>query len=659
MANNRRCVILGNFKWIPLVGQNLSAANLAAAEKLRKFGFALNCGEFGSEKYVKCALCVYDVLAEKENPNILIITHDSELYSWYRMLITSIGADFKMVSGGQHALLFFDEEGAGLFLMSKNTLFSDNVLKRKAKESVKWDLIIIDEELNNGVPDYIGYRKHIVWKADRLLINAPFPAKSDGDKADLSALIKDVLADGAKAATADSMALDASACSLSDDSPVMRYYDPPVYSDDYKREVVFLDYGFEDAVINTFRRRVDLRSGLPTYTYGGNIFEQYDVDKFEKQKKIYMKSYFTRSDVEDLANLDKKLEALLKYSYDVLADEDARIIIYCCNKNTVEYLRKVFSALYGSAVFVERGETITPEVIIQKLSVDTDIDERPRVIIGMDNLSTTGEGMQSVTCIINYELPFSAAVLEKRMTRHGFKREKNRKFVIFRDSNKVFDTVILEKNLYRSIAEAFCGVLPTRNILFDIKEKGTFMAGLVSSLKYIRDHAKQSDAGLEFIKKVKGEFSLIDDDSISNTKQLTDFAEKNLSRIYTLLGISDSSTAAEIAEAMNALEGLCLINEGKIEKVLLRDEMAASFSNDSYSNQPFASEAVKGLEEAKAEVDAMENDSSFHIKIRNAVSELNDCIRYPVIYGIWKYREKQRNSGYQFKEYIRIYNDGI
>ncbi len=651
---------MGNFKWIPLVGQNLSAANLAAAEKLRKFGFALNCGEFGSEKYVKCALSVYDVLAEKENPNILVITNESELYSWYRMFITSIGADFKMVSGAHNALLFFDEEGAGLFLMSKNTLFSDNVFKQKVKETVKWDLIIIDEELNNDVPDYIGYRKHIIWKADKLFINAPFPAKSDSDKADLSDLIKSILSDSAKADAVCSMALDTSACALNDESPVMRYYDPLVYSDDYKREVVFLDYSFEDSVINTFRRRVDLRSGLPTYTYGGNIFEQYDVDKFDRQKKIYMKSYFTRSDVEDLAELDKKLEALLKYSAEILEDDDSRIMIYCCNKNTIEYLRKVFTALYGSQVFVERGETITPEVIIKKLSVDTDVDERPRVIIGMDNLSTTGEGMQTVSCVINYELPFSAAVLEKRMTRHGFKHEKHRKFVIFRDSNKVFDTVILEKNLCRSIADAFCGTLPIRNIMFDIKEKGVFMAGLVSSLKYIRDHAKQTDSGFDFIKKIKADFSLVDDDGISNTKQLADFAEKNLEKIYTLLGINDSSTAADIAAAMNELEGLCLIDrDGKIAKLLSRDEMAASFSDSSYSNQPFASEAVKGLEDAKAEVDAMKDDKDFHIKIKNAVSELNDCIQYPVIYGIWKYREKQRNSGYQFREYIRIFNDGI
>ena len=94
---------------MPLAGFNLSAANLAAAEKLRRFGFAVNCGEFGSEKYTKAGLCICDVLAEKENPNILIITSNSELYSWYRVMVTGLGADFKIITGAPNALLFFNE----------------------------------------------------------------------------------------------------------------------------------------------------------------------------------------------------------------------------------------------------------------------------------------------------------------------------------------------------------------------------------------------------------------------------------------------------------------------------------------------------------------------------------------------------------------------
>ena len=107
---------MSNFKWMPLAGLNLSAANLAAAEKLRRFSFAVNCGEFGSEKYTKAGLCIYDVLAEKENPNILIVTSKSELYSWYRVMVTGLGADFKIITGAPNSLLFFNKFGAGLYM---------------------------------------------------------------------------------------------------------------------------------------------------------------------------------------------------------------------------------------------------------------------------------------------------------------------------------------------------------------------------------------------------------------------------------------------------------------------------------------------------------------------------------------------------------------
>ena len=324
---------------MPLAGWNLSAANLAAAEKLRKFGFAVNCGEFGAEKYTKAGLCIYDVLAEKENPNILIVTPTSELYSWYRVMVTRLGADFKIITGSPNSMLFFNEFGAGLYLMSSETLFGDNALKKKVNKSFLWDLIIIDEELNSGVPDYKRYQENIPWCSDRLLINTPFPAKSDDDKAALSALIKSVISDGEKAEKADGIAFDAAASRLDDESAVMRYFDVPVYSGKFDRKISFIDYEFEEGAMVNLRRRVDLRSGLPAYRYGGNVFEAYDCEQHEKERRAYIKSSYTRSDVEDLRTFDRKLDSLLNYVGEVMAEEKSRIMIYCCDKESVEYLR--------------------------------------------------------------------------------------------------------------------------------------------------------------------------------------------------------------------------------------------------------------------------------------------------------------------------------
>lgn len=645
---------MSNFKWMPLAGFNLSAANLAAAEKLRRFGFAVNCGEFGSEKYTKAGLCIYDVLAEKENPNILIVTKNSELYSWYRVMVTGLGADFKIITGAPNALLFFNEFGAGLYLMSSETLFGDNVLKKKANKSFLWDLIIIDEELNGGVPDYKRYRENLVWCSDRLLINTPFPAKTDDDKAELISLVKSVLSDSEKAEKADEIGFDAGASRLDEESAVMRYFDVPTYSDKFARKVTFVEYGFEEDTMVNLRRRVDLRSGLPAYRFGGNVFEAYDCEKFEKERRAYIKSSYTRSDVEDLRTFDKKLDSLLKY----LDEEKGRVMIYCCDKETAEYLRKALTCMYGADVRVARDELSRPEDIARKLSVNVESDH-PRILIGTDGLGTVGDGMSGIDCIINYELPLSPALLERRMTRHGSAKEAERKFIIFRDKNNLFDTCALEKVLYLQLENGFCGKLPARNILLDVPEKADCLNNLIGDLKYIRGVAKEIDNCLDLIKKVKCEYAIPETQTIANSKQLAEFAENMLARMYKLFGLNENSTTDDIAAAINALSGLCIVRDGKLAKAPECGAMSDSFTNDSYSNQPFALDALKGLSDAKAQIDELHKGSDFHLKIKQEIVSLNDCIQYPVLYGIWKYRAKEQDSDRSFKDYIKIYNDGI
>lgn len=649
---------MSNFKWMPLAGLNLSSANLAAAEKLRKFGFAVNCGEFGSEKYTKAGLCIYDVLAEKENPNILVITPASELYSWYRVLVTRLGADFKIITGAPNSLLFFSECGAGLYLMSSEALFGENVLKKKANKSFLWDLILVDEELNPGVPDYKKYQENIVWHSDRLLINTPFPAKTDDDKKALCSLLKNVLSSNEAAEKVDEIAFGEEASCLDEESAVMRYFDAPVYSDGFARKVSFVEYGFEEDTLINLRRRVDLRSGLPAYRYGGNIFEEYDCEKYEKEKRIYIKPFYTRSDVEDLRMFDKKLDSLLNYCGEVMAEENSRIMIYCCDNESVQYLRKALSCLYGADVSVARDELSRTEDIVRMLSVK-DTGGLPRIVIGMDNLGTAGEGLDSITCIINYELPLSPAVLERRMTRHGGLGEEQRKFVIFRDKNKLFDSTVLEKVLYLQIGDGFCGGLPARNILLDVPEKGGCLNALIGDLKYIRDYAKQVDNCLDLIKKVKCEYAVPESEKLGNSKQLVEFAEEMLQRIFKVFGLNENSSSGDISAAINALGGLCVVKDGKLEKASERDAMASSITSDSYSNQPFAMEALKGLIDAKAQIDELHKSDDFHLKIKQEIVSLNDCIQYPVLYGIWKYRAKEQDSDRSFKDYIKIYNDGI
>ena len=649
---------MSNFKWMPLACLNLSAANLAAAEKLRRFGFVVDCSEFGSDKYTKASLGIYDVLAKKETPNILIISNSSGIYNWYRVMVTGIGADFKIITGAADPLVYFNEDSTSLYLISSETLFSDNVLKKKLNKNFLWDLIIIDEEMNVNVPDYKKYRENISWSAERLMINAPFPAKTDADRTELVELVKSVMNSGEMAESAGDIEFNASAARMNEESAVMRYFDSAVYSGGAARSVSFVEYGFEEETIQNLRRRVDLRSGLPVYRFGGNVFEGFDCEKFEKEKKIYVKPFFARSDVEDLRAFDKKLDALLKVCDDVMGGSESRMMIYCCDKETLNYLNKVLSCLYGTEVRVAREELIRNDEIVRKLSVN-DTANLPRIIIGTDDLGTVGDGIENITCVVNYELPLSPVLLERRMTRHGTANEAGRKFIIFRDTNKMFDSCVLDKVLYLQLENAFCGDLPARNILLDVPEKASCVNGLIADLKYTRDYAKQVDNCLDLIKKVKCEYTVPESEHVSNNKQLVDFAEQMLARMYKLLGLSEQSSESDIAGVIEQFGGLCVIDSGTLTQAPYRDQMAASFSDDGYTNLPFAMEAVKGLADAKAEIDEYHKSENFHLKIKQEISELEDCIQYPVLYGIWKYRAKEQDSDRSFKDYIKIYNDGI
>ncbi len=314
--------------------------------------------------------------------------------------------------------------------------------------------------------------------------------------------------------------------------------------------------------------------------------------------------------------------------------------------------------MFGGDVRVARDELSNPDDIVRKLSVNAG-SSHPRILIGTDSLGTVGNGLSGIDCIINYELPLTPALLERRMTRHGSAQEAVRRFIIFRDGSHLFDTCALEKVLYLQLEDGFCGKLPARNILLDVPDKADCLNRLVDDLKYIRGVAKEIDNCLDLIKKVKCEYAIPETRGIQNSKQLAEFAENMLGRVYRLFGLNENSSKGDISAAINGLSGLCIVSDGQLTKAPDCAAMSDSFTNDSYSNQPFALDALKGLAEAKAQIDEMHKSNDFHLRIKQEIASLNDCIQYSVLYGIWKYRAKEQDSDRSFKDYIKIYNDGI
>lgn len=649
-------MVSGNsVKWIPLEGMELTAADLAPAEKLRKFGFSLVCCSFGSGKLTKAGLCIYDVLAEKETPNILVVTSAREIYGWYRILMTGIGADFKVINGAANEIVFFTGDSSNLYLCPPAALDAANGLKTKVPADFQWDLIIVDDEQSLSAPDCRKLSERIPWKSERLLMFTQFPAKNDEERAALSEFVKSTLAEEANASCADSLDFTVNGVPLGYDTPLLLAGDKHICSGALNVETA--DYGFDDAFLAGLRRRSDIRTGLPSYKYGGNIFEDYDV---EDMKGLYQKSTYTPSDVAELRAVDKKLDCFLNLADMVASDENSRAMIYCCDRNTVDYLRKVLSAMYSeSRVKTARSELFSNKDILRKLQVD-DSTVYPKFVIAMDDISAVGDGLDRITDVFSYELPDSAVLLERRVTRHGTAHEADRRFVFFRDSNKLFDSRMLGKVLYASLTNAFCGDIPARNVLLDIPAKGEYIAELVADLRYAESYASEVDSCYDLIKKVKADYELLGAGNLSNARHLAEFAGKLLARVCRFYGIEKDSSPEEIAAAADKLSGLCQVADGALSAVPadMVEKISKSLDADPAA-QPFGEEAIAGLEQAKQRVNELHSGSHYHLMIKNDIQSLNDCIQYPVLYNIWKYRVREQDSVRSFRDFIRIYNDGM
>lgn len=98
----------------------------------------------------------------------------------------------------------------------------------------------------------------------------------------------------------------------------MRYFDKSVYNGEVARNVVMLEYEFPQDFISNSRRLIDIKTGLPLYAQGGNVFEEYGLEA----KKTYTKPSYNISDVQELRQVDKKLDCFLTKLDEVLKSSE-------------------------------------------------------------------------------------------------------------------------------------------------------------------------------------------------------------------------------------------------------------------------------------------------------------------------------------------------
>ena len=648
-----------DLKWIAVSGLDLNPFNICLSEKLDKFGWCVDFSGFGEGKTHKAQLCIFDVLNRKDRPNIMIICSASSSPSWYNSLLMGLGLDFKFLSGAKDAVTYFSTELSNLFIVSEDVLSDSGnnaVLSEMKKSGIVWDLMIVDtsEDIDGITPSL--YTENIGMKAKKVLVFAPIPAAytetPDGVKEIITALL-DKPADVSAAINADTM-------KFSMDTPYLNYPDESAPF----AEIKPVYYSFSEKAIPQNLHIDEIQAGI-RYSAGGNVFEEYNLE----ERKIYLKPSYTRADAEVLKNTDKKLEAFLKVIDPVMTSEDKTAVIYFDNATTMSYVEKILSAIYydkrsSIAVFAKNAF----DTRRLKQWYECVKEQKLRVILANDDLDDNFGVYSPITHIINYELPDNPVILQQRFKRRGLMGGKNPEFVIFADENGLFDSRILTKVLTGNLYKAFRRDLAGENILFRVRGIDTMIADMLKDIKYISDYTGAVGSSFDVISRFKLDYNIPAARNLTTAAKTNEYSTKKLGLLVNALGVRDIVAEKEINKEALASAVAAKIDEIKNGFTYFDESMALKTvprhytENDEYksftgflSGNPY----LKGVEAAKAELKKMTEGKDGFVYLKNALADLSDSMKAPVLYNIWRYWHKELGIGGSYEEMIKAYNEGV
>ncbi|MBS7398076.1 MAG: hypothetical protein KIG32_06620, partial [Ruminiclostridium sp.] len=502
-------------------GKNVGTISCSFHEKMNKFGFCLVLDEYGSDIASKVQISILDTVLGKQTPNILLICPRHLMHGWYRSIVTENGVDFKMISGSSKAISYFNENMPNTYIIAEEALKADNPLLEKfAEAGLTWDLVIIDAQLSTSGINAESYTGHLKSKTEKLLVLSPVPCGYQQSYDDIRTLVKGLLADEEKAAAVDSIEFDQKTICFNPDVPVMRYFDKSVYNGEVARNVVLLEYEFAQDFISGLRRLIDIKTGLPLYAHGGNIFEEYGLEA----KKIYTKPTYNIADVAELRSVDKKLDCFLTKLDEVLSCAANKAIVYCVTGSTILYLNKVINALYpniSGLVKIDRGDIFNTRYD----NFTGDVRDNARIVLSVDNIGSVDAQTKTFTHIFNYELPDSPVVFEQRASRHGINNEQSREFIVLCDKNKLFDSRMLSKVLFGKIYKSVVAGLPGRNVLFDLPNAAQLITDAIRDLQYVCSYTGEVSSCHDLITQFRGDYNITPSIDISTAAKTHEYTK--------------------------------------------------------------------------------------------------------------------------------------
>lgn len=655
-------------KWISYYGKDISAISCSFHEKLNKFGFCLVLDEYGADKSTKAQISILNTVLEKQTPNILLICPRHLMHSWYRSVVTSNGVDFKMISGSSKAITYFNENMPNTYIIAEEALASDNsLMQRFADAGLTWDLVIIDAGLSTSGIKCDLYTEHLRAKTEKLVILSPIPCGYMQSYDEIRGLVKSLLADESKAAAVDSISFDKKTICFDPDTPVMRYFDKSVYNGEVSRNVTMLEYEFSQDFISNSRRLIDIKTGLPLYAQGGNIFEEYGLEA----KKTYTKPSYNVADVQELRDVDKKLDCFLTKLDDVLKGSENRAVVYCVTGSTILYLKKVISALYpniNGLLKIDRGDIFNTRYD----NFTNETRDNARIVLTVDKIGSINPQVKNFTHIFNYELPDSPVIFEQRAARHGGKNEQSREFIIFSDKNNLLDSRMLSKVLFGKIYKSIVAGLPGRNVLFDIPNAAQLITNGIRDLQYVCSYTGEVSNCHDVITQFRADYNISPSIDISTAVKTHEYTKLKLDKIYRAFGIEnrikENTTTDEkvlkpmIKEALERFSGsLLYLDEQQHIVALGGAELEESLYSEqfrAYKERCTTDDISSGIRAAQKMFENFITDNK-NAELRLCVNELPDTVKMPVLLNSWRFLTDNFMIQETFRQFMKKYNEGV
>ncbi|MDR0221919.1 MAG: DEAD/DEAH box helicase family protein [Oscillospiraceae bacterium] len=650
---------MNDLKWIACQGVNMNPYNLSASERLQNFGYALVFDEFGGGKTAKAQLCIHDVVSSEDKPSILIICPEALTQSWYSTLLSELGADFKLVSGLGDMVAFYSEHISNLYIISEEHLVSasDGFI---GNASVVWDLMIIDAGFSADGVNWELYRNSCKNKARELLIFAPSPFPYNGDKtAVLKETVKGILYNDAQRELVDDLTIDQNIISFDRGTPVMRYYNTARGA----RNVITLEYEIDKNLTAPGRRVVDMQTGMPLYIHGGNVFEEYNLDK----KHIYLRPYYGEDDIKALRETDTKLGVFLDKLSEILQKPGNNVVIYFASHITLKYVFKALSAVYpdmAGQIITQTGSAIDGAFLKRYFNGEDSADAR--VILATDFIGERYHSLKKATHIINYEYPETTAALERRYFRSGMESMSPEEFILFTDRHMMFDGRILCKVMASGLYKCFKVKIPSQNVLFWMPGVERYVTDMLLDLKFTVENAK--GAGTDFAPRFRAEYNIVDFEQVSTALKASACAKQMLGGLAALFQISDVMSEGDVKrddllkavkECVQVIRDGYIFYDDEMKPGLIKNENNLDAIARAYEGNKY----VAGLKAAEEVLSALpanpKPEAAGYPYIRDAVESLPDGLKAPVLYNVWKYFRVKKGVKKPLREFIGMYNKGV